>query len=1521
VTGDHYVGGIVGLGNSKSIVSGSYSNSTVTGTNTGSYHAFVGGVIGAITDSSEVINSYSSGSVSGNELVGGFIGYIIESTVDKCYSSSAVSGNFDVGGLIGGNESGVVSNSYWDKETSGLETSDGGTGKTTSEMKTMSTFANWDFDSTWGISTVENDGYPYLQGVGSAENPVLPYCEASTQYKDEYISNVQIGEIDNPSGWQEGMGNYQNLTTDLLTGTAVEIKVMINTFYVEDSVGVWIDWNQDEDFDDSNEFYKLSHSHNPNDPVPDDLLFSGLISVPDQALSGNTRMRVRLQYDSNLEPCEVSTYGEVEEYSVNVLENQNGWVELTAMYPDGRVKHGTATIPGTDKIVMFGGNTGSYNDETWIYDKSDAGWTKLEPTNSPASRYIHAMSYIGDDKVLLFGGIVSGGRNDETWVFDLSDEEWTQLNPASPPSPRYYSAMGYLGGDKIVLFGGDDGGRDGETWVFDLSDETWTQKTPGTAPGGREKHGMAYLGDDKAILYGGNDGGRDNETWIYDESDGTWTKTNPASKPSGRYIHTMSYIGDDKAILFGGFDGGRDSETWIYDYSEENWTQKSTADKPGGRYYSSVNYLGDGCAVLFGGDNGGYDDETWVFDLNNETWTQIQPTSKPSKRERHAMTQLGNDEILLFGGRDGSTYFNDSWFYNPTDNSWRQLNPADMPTNRDNHKLVNLNSEMVLLFGGYDSGYLDDTWLFDVLDSSWHELDITTKPTARDNYTMAFIDDGKALLFGGFDGDYSSETWLFDLADSSWTKLEPSNSPPARKDHSMTYIGGDKVMLFGGTSGSLKNDTWLFDLSDGDWTMLNPGTQPSARSGHMQVYLGGGRALLFGGDGGSVDDETWVFDLSTENWLMQSPAIKPSEREKSAIAQLGNGSVFLHGGNTDPDKMDDYWSYTMSLSPEKPVLISPVNGSNDLANSTELNWKKSALSGQYKVQVSRLQDFSVLDVDTVVTDTTLIFNITKYSTTFYWRVSGSFASVYSPWSDEWHFTTMERPVVDVPDSWDFIDRTGNNALVIVDSNSDIQLFDREIEINDAIGVFYINYDGEETCAGYGIWDGGNFAITVWGDNDITDEKDGFHENEDFIVKIWDGLEGREYLAEVSFDGPPYFTVDGTSLILWGNALQTVTQNINLLAGWNIVSRNVIPHYDHMQYIWSGIVDDLHVVKDSWGNVYLPSWGIDNIIFWDLGDGYQVYMLESSVLEITGLAVEPENHEVHVPSGWSIVPYLRNSPMDVETALANVLDDGSLGLVKNNAGKIFYPYFGINTIGNMVPGEGYKMYYFAPSYITYPANSMERSQGGEKHPDVKNLVPEHSRTGSDATLLVKVEAKDKSEVGVYNSNDVLIGSGVVVDGMAPVTVWGDNEKTRFTDGALDNEELEIRLYEGGALKTLQVSDISSMISESGQRGLSYQKDEVMMVEALRVETAEIILSVSPNPVTDEFRLNFTLENDGDVSIKIFSLSGELIKTITPQFYNSGTYSISENLEGIPIGEYNIVVEQDGHQAVEKIIKHK
>jgi hypothetical protein len=138
------VGGLVGE-NRGGVVTYSYSSGKLTGV------SCVGGLVG--DNAGSLSNCYSNASVTGYEFVGGLVGNN-GGSVSYSYSGSSVIGADRVGGLVARNWDGTVDNSFWNRETSGIDVSDGGTGKTTADMKSVTTFS----DAGWSVVTVAGPG-------------------------------------------------------------------------------------------------------------------------------------------------------------------------------------------------------------------------------------------------------------------------------------------------------------------------------------------------------------------------------------------------------------------------------------------------------------------------------------------------------------------------------------------------------------------------------------------------------------------------------------------------------------------------------------------------------------------------------------------------------------------------------------------------------------------------------------------------------------------------------------------------------------------------------------------------------------------------------------------------------------------------------------------------------------------------------------------------------------------------------------------------------------------------------------------------------------------------------------------------------------------------------------------------------------------------------------------------------------------------------------------------------------------
>ncbi|MBA7619250.1 hypothetical protein ES703_26587 [subsurface metagenome] len=165
INGGHLGGGLVCANHPTGVIEKCFATGYVLGTDWDSECAGL-----AVTNHGRITDCYARGDVTAERNAEGLVGFNMPGgVIEKSYATSLVTGAVAIAGLVRDNREGAtVTNSFWDTETSGTEVSDGGTGKTTAQMKTESTFtdADWDFTTPiWYINPTINDGYPAFIGV------------------------------------------------------------------------------------------------------------------------------------------------------------------------------------------------------------------------------------------------------------------------------------------------------------------------------------------------------------------------------------------------------------------------------------------------------------------------------------------------------------------------------------------------------------------------------------------------------------------------------------------------------------------------------------------------------------------------------------------------------------------------------------------------------------------------------------------------------------------------------------------------------------------------------------------------------------------------------------------------------------------------------------------------------------------------------------------------------------------------------------------------------------------------------------------------------------------------------------------------------------------------------------------------------------------------------------------------------------------------------------------------------------
>lgn len=169
-----------------------------------------------------------------------------------------------------------------------------------------------------GSNNDTSESYKFMYEI----RPLIYCASQGNSVADELIGKVQLGTINNSSSGGTGYTDFTSIATNLVMGSTNTITVTpfwTGTVYPE-AYAVFIDYNKDGDFDESNEtVWTLAPTTNST--------VSGTFIVPTNTATGATRMRVSMKYNGISTPCEVFSYGQVEDYTV-VLQPASSTVNL-----------------------------------------------------------------------------------------------------------------------------------------------------------------------------------------------------------------------------------------------------------------------------------------------------------------------------------------------------------------------------------------------------------------------------------------------------------------------------------------------------------------------------------------------------------------------------------------------------------------------------------------------------------------------------------------------------------------------------------------------------------------------------------------------------------------------------------------------------------------------------------------------------------------------------------------------------------------------------------------------------------------------------------------------------------------------------------------------------------------------------------------------------------------------------------------------------------------------------------------
>ena len=381
-----------------------------------------------------------------------------------------------------------------------------------------------------------------------------------------------------------------------------------------------------------------------------------------------------------------------------------------------------------------------------------------------------------------------------------------------------------------------------------------------------------------------------------------------------------------------------------------------------------------------------------------------------------------------------------------------------------------------------------------------------------------------------------------------------------------------------------------------------------------------------------------------------------------------------------------------------------------------------------------------------------------------------------------------------------------------------------------------------------------------------------------------------------------------SLEILGNerALQ-----LDLNAGWNMVSLNVLPEDLDVRQIVLPLVENRHLIilKNGAGQFYLPAQDFCNIDGWDVSDGYLLKVIEATQIGVQGVII-PADQAIELLNGWNMAAYFPRHPVNAEVALAGIAE--SLILAKDGQGRFYLPELGFSNMGNLQDGQGYQYSLTDAVELIYQTGEelalASRSSSQSEHFGV--VIP----TGVDMSILLSGKPQmSGQEIGIFTPDGLLVGSGKVAeDGKCGIAVWGNDETTDITDGAASGDVLSFILWDGVNEKAIYPSITTG---ESVWSDGSFIIGEITAQSTIPVTFG--IHETYPNPTNGPIRLAFGLEMDAKVSLRVYDLSGRLVTTLVSGDYKTGNHQVVWNTDMVSSGLYIVKLAVPGKRHIEKI----
>lgn len=342
--------------------------------------------------------------------------------------------------------------------------------------------------------------------------------------------------------------------------------------------------------------------------------------------------------------------------------------------------------------------------------------------------------------------------------------------------------------------------------------------------------------------------------------------------------------------------------------------------------------------------------------------------------------------------------------------------------------------------------------------------------------------------------------------------------------------------------------------------------------------------------------------------------------------------------------------------------------------------------------------------------------------------------------------------------------------------------------------------------------------------------------------------------------------------------------------------------------------------------------------WNTTSGYLIRMEASDVandvnfLRFVGTKVTPESTPIALNSGWNLVPNFRGGSnavdfstvdqLNIDLAMASIADPNII--VKDVYGDIYWPAFGINTIGLMRENQAYYVYVSSNDVLTYPADTYAPKVRLDA--EKARLPISHYKVGfnSDNSAIVMIDGANLSnlnvgaEIGFFSPRGDLVGSAVYDGGNVAATLWGESSlKEEGEKGLKAGEQFTVKAFDPTTGEELRLANMTfakgSNVYEPN--GISIVADGQLTQELL--PTSFALEQNYPNPFNPTTTINFSMPEASRVTVKVYNVMGQLVSTLVNREMNAGRHSVNFDASRLASGVYLYRIQAGSFTATRKM----